>query len=408
MKKALPPSENGRDEGDASVEIVAIPDEFGAVVIGTGHELDEFAQRWDQADGKGGIVTLSGSDIRKLAHISPQLIDGAKTARYVFGPSLWRQVERPAPGTVVTYHRMTRSASTGKILANPRIGASSAAAGAAIAPPVALALAGMEIALNQLAERIEARLHVIEDKVDEVQRLASAQRLGDVYAHLRLLKRKLSEVSAGNQLTDTDWSSIASLGTDLEVGVERLRQHAMQLLSAMNVDESADKRADKLRNIVENGRMCETLQLLLVAQQSLYIWQRLRLERVYSAESDFMAQTVESARTTLREQLEADRDLADQLRRTLDKYTVLRVTEVHHQLAARTLTKYRTPLAEMVDKFIEVRRLQVDGWLGAKHAGFRDAVNAATMKAEEITRLGRKQLARWIDPDDQPPTASPS
>jgi hypothetical protein len=55
MAKALPPSDNPSDE---DIEIVAIPDEFGAVVIGTGHELDEFAQRWEHADRDGGVVTL--------------------------------------------------------------------------------------------------------------------------------------------------------------------------------------------------------------------------------------------------------------------------------------------------------------------------------------------------------------
>ena len=51
--------------------------------------------------------------------------------------------------------------------------------------------------------------------------------------------------------------------------------------------------------------MCETLRLLLIAQQSLYMWQRLRLERVAATEPDLLAQTIESARTTLREQLDA-------------------------------------------------------------------------------------------------------
>lgn len=390
-------SQSPDDSDEESVEIVTIPDEFGAVVIGTGHELDEFAQRWEHRNGGGSVVPLANCDMLKLASLSPQLIDTTKTARYVFGPALWNQTRGAGPGTTVTYHRMTRSASTGKILANPRVNNPPAAVGV---PAVAVALVGIEIALNQLAARIEARLDVIDDKVDQVLRLASAQRLGDVYGQLRLLKRKLNEVSAGAHLTDTDWSSIASLGTDLEVGVERLRQHAVQLLTAMNDEDPAEKRADMLKNAVEKGRMYETLQLLLVAQQSLYIWQRLRLERVNSNEPDFIAQTIQSARRTLSEQLDADCDLANRLRRTLDKYSVLRVTEVHHQLAARTLTKYRAQLTDMVDRFIEARGLQVDGWLGSQHAGLRDALAFATSKAEEITRAGRKRLAKWIDPDE--------
>lgn len=389
------------DPDDDTTGITSIPDEFGSIVIGTGDQLDEFTQRWEQADGPGTVTKLSAPDMQKFAHLTPQLSGVAQSVRYVVGPALWKQANKPAPGTVVTYHRMTRSTSTGKILANPRIGSPPIPVGTAVNPPLMIALAGIEVALNQLAERIEARLDVIEDKVDEVLRLASAQRLGDVYGSQRVLKRRLDEVDNGKALTKTDWESIAALGTDLEVGVERLRQHAVQLLSTLDPGESADKRSAKLKNVVEKGRMAETLQLLLITQQSLYMWQRLRLERVQSTEPDFLEQTIESARNTLREQLKADSDLAKKLRTTLDKYAALRVTEVHHQLAARTLTKYRAPLAAMVDKFIEVRGLQVEGWLGTSHATVRDAVNAATSKAEELTRLGRKQLARWIDPDEK-------
>lgn len=388
------------DPDDDATGITSIPDEFGAVVIGPGDQIEEFAQHWKDADGPGTVTKLSAPDLQNLVQRAPQLAGAARSARYVLGPALWKQAGRPAPGTVVTYHRMTRSASTGKILANPRIAPVSHGA-AALNPQLMIALAGIEVALNQLAERIEARLDVIEDKVDEVLRLASAQRLGDVYGSQRVLKRRLEEVDSGKSLSSTDWEAIAALGTDLEVGVERLRQHAIQLLSTLDPNESADKRATKLKNVVDKGRMAETLQLLLITQQSLYMWQRLRLERVHAAEPDFLSQTIESARNTLREQLDADSDLARKLRMTLDRSGALRVTEVHHQLAARSLTKYREPLSAMLDKFIEVRGLQVEGWLGTPHATVRDALNAATSKAEDITRRGRKQLARWIDPDSQ-------
>lgn len=388
-------------EPDDDTGIVSIPDEFGAIVVGAGDELEEFAQRWQRADGPGTVTALSAPDIQKLVRLAPELAGAARSARYVLGPALWKQANKPASGTVVTYHRMTRSTSTGKILSNPRVGSAGRVAGTAVAPELMIALAGIQIALCQLAERIEARLDVIEEKIEEVLRLVSAQRLGDVYGRRRLLKRRLDEVNSGGPLTNTDWSSISSLGTDLEVGVERLRQHAVQLLSTLDLDDPADKRAEKLKNVVEKGRMAETLQLLLVSQQSLYMWQRLRLERVHSAEKDFLAHTIESARSTLREQLDADRQLAANLRSTLDKYAALRVNEVHHWLAARALTKHREPIAAMVDKFIEVRGLQVDDWLETPHATVRDAINAATSKAEELTRLGRKQLARWIHPDEK-------
>lgn len=206
---------------NVDVDLITAPDEFGTIVVGTEDELEEFAQRWDVDKQAGVVVKLSPAEVGKLIGAAPELMNAAKSARYVLGPSLWRNAGTPKPGTVVTYHRMTRSASSGKILANPRV-AVPPSAGAAAFPPAAVALVGVQLALSQMSDQINARLDVIEDKVDAVLNLASAQRLGDVYGHQRLLRRKLEDIDSGSALTDTDWSSIASLGTDLEVGVERV------------------------------------------------------------------------------------------------------------------------------------------------------------------------------------------
>jgi hypothetical protein len=384
--------------GQTNTEILAVPDEFGAVIFGSEEAVQEFAQHWDSETAGVEFAELTQTDVAKIRSAAPALLSKAQTVRYMLGPELWKMGNKPRAGTTVTYHRMTRSTSTGQILANPRIAAS-----ALVVPgagEIALALAALETTLNQIARRIDERLDVIEDKVDEVLRLTSAQRLGDVYGHRRLLKRRLAEVNRGATLTDTDWSSIASLGADLEVGVERLRQHALQQLSRFNSNDSAHQRADKLRDAVRQGRMCETLQLLLVAQQSLYMWQRLRLERVASTEHDFLAQTLESARTTLLEQLDADRELASKLRRTIETYAIIGLGEVHRQFAARTMTKYRKPLADMVDKFIEIRALQVEDWVDNRHATFRNLFDTMTSTAGALTRTGRRKLANWIEPDE--------
>ena len=228
-----------QNDDDVNAEIATIPDEFGSIVLGSERALEEFAQQWN-ADGGGQVTELHQDDLAKLFQVAPQYMSRAQSARYVVGPALWKLANKPKPGTTVTYHRMTPSASSGRILTNPRIAAPAAAIPGA--GEVALALAALEVALNQIAARIDERLDVIEDKVDEVLRLASAQRLGDVYGHQRLLRRRLAEVSSGAALSDTDFSSIASLGTDSEVGVERLRQHVLQLLSRFGANDPADKR----------------------------------------------------------------------------------------------------------------------------------------------------------------------
>lgn len=392
-------SENGAIEQDLAV----VCDEFGALVIGDEALIAEFVEEWTDTHGARTIAvpdartSLIASKVGKAA-----LRTGSPVARYVEGTQLWEQASRPAPGTIVTFHKMTRSSTTGKILSNPELAPIGLVPGLG---EVALALVAIETALNQMADRIDAHLDEIEDKVDDILRLASAQRLGDVYGHRRILQRRVKEISERAILTDTDWSSVAALGADLEVGVERLRYHAIQLVSQLRPEESAAKRADQLKVVVKKGMLGETLSLLLVAQQSLYLWQRLRLERTRSTEPDHLEQTVESARTTLREHTDADRELASVLRQLLDRHAALRVTEIHHQFAGRTLSKYRGPLTETVDAFIDARALQVESWAGTENAKVGDAIVAARLRTVAVANSGRRQLssgasavARWIEP----------
>jgi hypothetical protein len=69
----------------------------------------------------------------------------------------------------------------------------------------------------------------------------------------------------------TRTTSDTALGADLEVGVERLRFHAQKLLDSLDAEASPSTRADQLADVLRKGRLLETLQLLIVAQQPLFL-----------------------------------------------------------------------------------------------------------------------------------------
>ncbi|TSE01834.1 hypothetical protein FOS14_00065 [Skermania sp. ID1734] len=374
-------------------ELAVVADEFGALLIGDETVIEEFEKKWAIIQpGAALVVPDQRIGIAAQGIGSSALRRARPISRYLAGDGLWSENSpRPAPGTVVTYHATTRSASSGRILSNPQILPQSVAGG-----PFAVAMLAVEAALAQQTQLIEARLDQIEDKVDDVLRLASAQRLGDVYGHRRILQRRLKDVSDGNVLTDTDWSSIASLGADLEVGVERLRFHAMQVVTQLNPQDTADERAEQLKAAVKKGRLRETLSLLLIAQQSLYIWQRLRLERIRSTEPQYLHQAVDSARSTLKEHAEADRELAETLRRLLDRHAALRISEVHRVFSGRAFDRYRVPLTEALDHFVEARALQIESWSNTENARLKDAYAVARERTRAITKSSRQQAARGI------------
>lgn len=129
------------------------------------------------------------------------------------------------------------------------------------------------------------------------------------------------------------------------------------------------------------ARSCRALQLLVVAQKSLFLWQRLRLEQVRVTEPEHFEQTIASARNILCEQYRADVDLVVGLRELLTTHTVLKTPEAHHKLVSRSLTKHRRELESMLDQFVQARNLQPATWEGCDHATIAEAMIAAKAKA---------------------------
>ncbi|MFD0449693.1 hypothetical protein ACFQZK_01330, partial [Rhodococcus aetherivorans] len=361
-----------------------------------------FCRQWDTP-----LTSVATAPNDTLVRMTAELFS-AKTVStvYAIGTAMQRQFAAKATaGTTVTFHRMVREAGTGKILSHARIAPPGAAAG--FGP--AAALAGLKMAIAAQFDRIDEHLDRIEDSVDEILRLASAQRLGDVYGHHRLLTRRVHALTDGDALTATDWSSIRRA---------RGRPRGRRRTPAVPRPETArhargrrlpGARADQLADVLHKGRLLETLQLLIVAQQSLFLWQRLRLVQVQTIEPQHLQQTIASARATLSEQYTADTDLAARLRQILDRHAVLSPGEAHHKLAGRALTKHRDGLAAMVEAFIAARNLQIEQWTGARHATLGEAWSAARTRTGAAVTAGRRRLARgastvatWVEPK-QPP-----
>ena len=70
------------------------------------------------------------------------------------------------------------------------------------------------------------------------------------------------------------------------------------------------------------------VKLLVIAEQSLYLWQRLRIERVRRTEPEHLEPVVESARTILAQHVERDGELLAHARAELAAYAALKPLEV--------------------------------------------------------------------------------
>ncbi len=380
--------------------------DFGVTVIGDPSEvdayLDQFAvdtgglrmslppARLQQAFGKGGLLASFGINTVAKYMSSHEIV--ATPADAHTGPAQLaelRLVARDPASKRFTSNTLVRPAEY-------------ALKGAA---PELIAIEAALQHLQRQLDEIQRDIAEVHEDTQELLALANAQRLGDIYGHHRVLARHCAALDKGQTLTGTDWSSLAALGPVLEVGVYRLRAYLTESLKDMDPTDDVDARAKKLQSLVKRGEFVRTLGLLIVTQQSEYLWQRIRLERVRTAEPDALQQTLTNTGELLTEHLAADRSLADQLWDVLETYAVLRLPEVHHIAAGRRLVRSRRTLSEGVDRFVELRARQAADWGDLHDATFRDALHAASAQAGRLATGARRgissgaaNVAKWVDP----------
>lgn len=367
----------------SSSVVAVIDDGAGQLVIGDPAAIDAVIGEWR---GRGELVAagqvVTGRELARLTQATAAAgVPAARAAQYV-------RTVRAAGSQTQELRLVTRSVSTGRFVSN----VPATAAATAAAAPVALQLAALQVALEAAIAEITASLDRIEDKAAEVLRLASAQRAGHVWGRRRVLERMWDELRSGAPLSDTDWSAVASLGPDLEVGVESLREYLRLLTKDLTTSGSADKRAEALRTTNRTGRLDTTLRLLLGAEQALYLWQLIRIERVQSAEPDHLAATVRSARTALAEHHRLDHEASLDARSALARISVLGLTEVHRKFSAATLRAEVVPLQAQLDEFARQRGLQAEQWSTLTHPGFREALSVAV--SDDVIGVGLDAASR--------------
>ena len=371
--------------------VIVTEDPNGALIIGDDQAVAEFVARWQQ-DGEMAVMGTSplvGSDRGSAISIAASLgATAADTAQYV-------RLARPRGGRagdkVVIREWVYRD---GRIVSNKAINPATLVQ---VNPAVTLGVIAVRAALAQSTQEITDAIRHVEATAEEVLRLASADRVGDVKGHYRVLRRRVAQLDGGAPLTGTDWSTVASLGPTLEVGVERLRDYASRLVADLPIEVRADERARRLERVVTEGRLGEVLRLLVIAEQSLYLWQRLRIERVQHAEPEHLDRAVDDAHYALAEHWQADSELAHRLHRVLTDYSALRPLEVHRKLSGRKLQTRLTALRGDLEYFVSARSVQIGRWDPLVAPTVRDAIEAAKTVALESGRSLRDLGGKVVD-----------
>jgi hypothetical protein len=238
----------------------------------------------------------------------------------------------------------------------------------------ALQLAAATIALRVAVENVEQAVARVEGKVDELLARARANDIGPVVAHHVVLSEMTETLDREGTLPRTDWDTVQHLGAKVPGAIETLRRYVVAQIEVLDVDAPAQERAKRLRSVVDSGQVGLMLQLLVLAEDSYYQWQRLRLERVRLDEPNHLEGVIARANKQLSADFGRDGEMVDLLQTKLTAYATQRPLERLHPLAARDLSANLTALQEDLQAFADARRVQIAGWSGLARPTVGDAM----------------------------------
>ncbi|WP_371714763.1 hypothetical protein [Rhodococcus qingshengii] len=239
---------------------------------------------------------------------------------------------------------------------------------------LSLQLLAVQVALEVAIASVNESIARVEGKVEQVLVLAQASRVGDVVGHFTTLDRLVTTLDEHGALPTADWESVAGLRPTLNVTIERLREHVKRTLAGFDATRPVQDRADYLRRAIEENRLGETLHLLVVSEQSLYLWQRLRIARVQATEPQHLQMVLDDARTLLAEHFERDGELLLHARSELSNFAKMHRLDGFRWGAAHNLKHDIVTLKDDLDDFARARGSQVMGWTEHESPSVVDAL----------------------------------
>ena len=160
----------------------------------------------------------------------------------------------------------------------------------------------------------------------------------------------------------------------------------------MTLDLSVPAREKRFRRFVEEaGSVADALRLILVTEQSLQLFEYLRLQRVRDRDPEHVESALDDARTSLKGQLERDEELVNLMLAAVERGRVVEALEVHRVFSKGSLDAAARRFHEQVAVFSDSSRLTLPGELDdMRQASIADARAELRRRAGETSRSARE------------------
>lgn len=265
-------------------------------------------------------------------------------------------------------------------------------------PQQALALqqAATTMALRMAIQEVAEAVQRVEGKLDVLSDLVRSQRIGNAIGDYKFLTALAERVDGGAPLTQTDWSTVEHLGSEITRDIEGLRAFIRLRLADDETSRSTRSRAERLERLAAS-HLDEMLGALLLSEHNLMTWERLRLARHVHAEIDQIEAMMAGAQRALAAHRDDDQTLVTELEREIDEMTTARGLEGLAPISRRRLVEHAETLNTAVDWFAGQRTLDVtesvmeqpDWATSARELGDRVSQTANSAKGAVVERVRR-------------------
>ena len=243
----------------------------------------------------------------------------------------------------------------------------------------------VQMALKMAIAEVNESIKRVEGKVESVLKLAEADRIGDVRGQYATVARMTQNLDRIGILPATDWESVAALGPELMIVIEKLRAHVERTLADFDEPKPVQERAEILKKAVEEKSLGETLNLLVLAEESLNNWQRLRIARVQDVEPEHRQHVLDDAFDLLATQVASDGALYRRATEVLETYRHTNAIDGFRFRSVRDLAKHSKSLKDDLDAFARARRHQLEEWQELDTPSVGDAASRVYEVASDHT-----------------------
>jgi hypothetical protein len=256
---------------------------------------------------------------------------------------------------------------------------------------LALQTAALSLALRSAIANVQKAVERVEGKVDKINHHLDSRLRGDIIGTFRHLTAVVAATRDRGHLLQADWDSVsgtrALTARDLDTLRAFVRRKAGEVTRALNVPD----RKDKFREFNEQkGSVRDVLELILVAEQSVHLYEYLRLQQVRQGEPEHITSALADARATLVTQHDLDEELVETLLAAVERGRGIEPLEIHRVLSKKGLDEHSTIFHGLIRDFASATRSTPPKELTAAGeptlADARDAALTRTVEAAQVAR----------------------